>query len=283
MARIEARLTGAMTDIRSLLLHLDATPASQARLAFAHALADRHGARLTALFGVRPDASQPSFAYSAAAALDAAESHGSPIDAERARLRDLLALGESECVWCDVVGDSLLHGFVAEAIYADLLVLGAPGAEEGGPPAGFVEMVILQGGTPALLVPHALSVETICERALVAWNGSVPAARAVKAALPLLRVAAQVDVVSWARHGPSAPFSGLDLGAWLQRHDVDARVHRRPAVAHVAEELRSSVRELGADLVVMGCYGHSRVREQVFGGVTRRLLAELPVPVLMAH
>jgi nucleotide-binding universal stress UspA family protein len=273
-----------MAGIRSVLLHLDATRASAARLAFAHALADRHGARVTALFGVGPDRSQSPFAYSASAALQAAEAHESPLGDERARLRELSADGERESVWCDVVGDSLVHGFLAEALYADLLVLGAPGgAEEGGPPAGFVEAVILQGGAPVVLVPAEGAGATICERALIAWNGSIPAARAARAALPLLRLAAQVDVVSWARQTPGAPFSGLDLGDWLRRHDVDARLHRRPAVGRVAEELRALVRQLGSDLVVMGCYGHSRVREQVFGGVTRRFLAALPVPVLMAH
>jgi len=273
-----------MSDIRSILLHLDATPASEARLAFAHALADRHGARLTALFGVRPDPTQASFSYSAGAALRAAERHDAPLDGARERLRDLLAAGERECVWCDVVGDSIVHGFVAEAAYADLLVLGPPAtADEGGAPAGFVESVILQSGTPALVVPDPKRAASVTERALVAWNGSVQAARALKAALPLLRHAAHVDVVSWARQAPTAPFSGLDLEAWLQRHGIRAGMHLRPPVTQVGDELRALAEEWRCDLVVMGCYGHSRIREQVFGGVTRGLLARLPVPLLMAH
>src|SRR3982751_5468388 len=115
-----------MTEIRSILLHLDASAASAGRLVLAHALAARHGARVTALFGVRPDASQASFAYSASAALQAVEDSVVPVDSERDWLRDLLAQGDAECVWCDVVGDSIVHAFVAEAAYADLIVLGPP-------------------------------------------------------------------------------------------------------------------------------------------------------------
>ena len=273
-----------MSEIRSILLHLDATPGSAARLEFARALADRHDARVTALFGVRPNPAQTSFAYSAGAALQHAEAHGGPLAGERARLRELLAVGESECLWCDVVGDSVVHGFVAEAAYADLLVLGAPqGSDDGGPPSGFVESVILQSGTPAIVVPAVHRRAAFGERAVVAWDGSVPAARAMKAALPLLQRASAVEVVSWARHAPAAPFSGLGPAAWLERHGVAATLHVHPPPPNVADALRALVERSAADLLVMGCFGHSRVREQVFGGVTRGLLARLPVPVLMAH
>jgi nucleotide-binding universal stress UspA family protein len=236
------------------------------------------------LFGVRPDPNQGPFAYSAGAALHDAEERGTAIGSERARLRDLFADGDEECRWCDVVGDSVVHGFLAEAAYADLLVLGqAAAADEGGPPAGFVESIILQSGTPAIIVPHPHRQATIGERALVAWNGSVQAARALKAALPILQHSASVDVVSWARHPPSAPFSGLDIETSLQRHGIRARTHLRAPAADIAEELRAATLELDCDVLVMGCYGHSRIREQVFGGVTRALLAQLPVALLMAH
>jgi len=274
-----------MSEIRSILLHLDASVASIGRLAVAQALADRHGARLTALFGVRPDATQASFAYSAGAALQAVEEHVVPLADERARLRQLLADEQRDCVWCDVVGDSIVHAFVAEAPYADLLVVGPSAGPDdaGGPPPGFAESVIVQSGTPALVVPHPHRQETIGDRALVAWNGSAQAARALKAALPFLRRSSQVHVVSWARQAPAAPFSGLDVAGWLQRHGIGAHVHSQTPVADVAGALRGIAVQLEADLVVMGCYGHSRMREQVFGGVTRGLLARLPTPLLMAH
>ena len=273
-----------MTQIRSILLHLDATSASVGRLAFAHALADRQGARVTALFGVRPDTDQVAFAYSAGAAISAAERGETPHLRERERLRALLAGREPECTWCDVVGDTLVHAIVAESIYADLLVLGQQDDDEpGGPPPGFVEAAILQSGVPAIVVPYPHRQETLGERVLVAWNGSAQSARALKAALPLLRLASRVHVASWARHLPVAPFSGLDVHAWLHRHGVAARVHLREPSAHVDKALAQLAVDERADLVVMGCYGHSRLREQVFGGVSRGALATLPVPILMAH
>ena len=162
-----------MTEIRSILLHLDARPDSASRLALAHALADRHGAGVTAFFGVRPDAAQAAYTYSASAAFQAAAERVAPGAGERERLRALAAARSVEDLWCEVVGDTIVHAFVAEAAYADLLVLGAPGGgEDGGPPAGFVEAVVLQSGVPALVVPHLLPHETTGERAFVAWNGS---------------------------------------------------------------------------------------------------------------
>ena len=271
-------------EIRSILLHLDARQGSASRLAVAHALADRHGAELTALFGVRPSPAQASFAYSASAALQAVAERIAPREGERERLMALAATGERECVWCDVVGDTIVHGFVAEAAYADLLIVGAPtDGDDGGPPHGFVEAVVLQSAAPALVVPHPLRRETVGERAFVAWNGSVQAARALKAALPLLQRAAEVHVASWSARTPAAPFSGLDVGHWLRRHDIDARMSTHARVSHVENALRAEVERLRCDLLVMGCYGHSRIREQVFGGVTRALLAHPPAPVLMAH
>ena len=271
--------------IRSILLHVDATPASIARLTFTRTLADRHGASVTALFGVRPHASRAAFAYSAGAALRAADDEGVPHEHERSRLRALLAQQEPGCAWCEVAGDSARHAFLAEAIYADLLVLGPPSGldDEGAAPHGFVESVILESGTPAIVVPHPARQETIGQRVLVAWNGSTSAARALKAALPLMRSAGSVHVATFGSPPPVAPFSRLDVVAWLRRHDIDAELHASPVAAHVAKDLVAVARAVAADLVVMGCYGHSRTREQVFGGVTRALLAKLPAPTLMTH
>jgi nucleotide-binding universal stress UspA family protein len=271
--------------IRSILLHVDATAASSARLAFATALADRHGARLTALFGVRPHVGRAAFAYSAGAALRAADEDGVPHEYQRARLRDLLAEHEPDCAWCEVVGDSVRHAFLAEAIYADLLVVGPPAGvdEEGAAPHGFVESVILESATPAIVVPFSDHRQTIGERVLVAWNGSASAARALKASLPLLREAASVHVATWGVQAPVAPFSRLDVCTWLRRHGIDAELHHSASAAHVANDLAALAREVRADLVVMGGYGHSRIREQVFGGVTRALLAKPPAPMLLSH
>jgi len=275
-----------MSAIRSVLLHLDATGASVARLAFARELADRHGATLTTVFGVQPDPERAAFDYSAGAALRAAEEGAAAHWAgERLHLRELCAEAAPGSTWCEVIGDTVTHGFLAEAAYADLLVVGAPGDAHGagGPPPGFVEAAILESGTPAIVVPSRHLPSTLGRRILIAWNGSPAATRALHAALPLLAQAEQVDVASWGGPPPAAPYSRIDIGEWLRRHGIACRTHSRAPSSRVAEELAAMAAELQADLVVMGCYGHARLRERVFGGVSRSLLASLPLPLLKAH
>ena len=269
-------------DIRSILVHLDVTPASIERHALAHALADRFDAKMTVLFGLA-EAAHPTFVYSAAAALRTVEemSEG-PFEIARARLH--AAQVERGGAWCDV-GHDLIHALVAEAAYADLVIVGPPtrSHDAGSAPPGFVELSILQSGTPTLVVPHPHCQETLGDRVLIAWDGSVPAARAVRSALPFLRSASQVHVASWSRQPALAPCSRLGLAEWLQRHDVAATRHLRDSTANVGGAICALARELQADLIVMGCYGHAPLRERLFGGATRSVLASLPAPVLTSH
>jgi nucleotide-binding universal stress UspA family protein len=273
---------------RSILLHVDATPASVARLLLALDLAERHDARITALFaGVSPEP-EAAYAYSAASAFDelATESRVEWRDKARARLRRVAGDDAARIAWSDVVGSALVPAFAAEAAYADLLVLGAPRADDtrvGGAPAGFAESVVLEGGRPALVVPADANVGAIGRRALIAWNGSPSAARAVTGALPMLVGAEAVHVASWSSHAPSAPCSGLPVEGWLARHGVGAEVHRRGPSTHVGEELAALARRVRADLVVMGCYGRGRAREWVLGGATRSMLHAANLPLLLAH
>jgi nucleotide-binding universal stress UspA family protein len=271
-------------DIRSILLHLDAAPASIGRLTLAHGLADRFDAQVTVMFGTAADAAQPSFAYSAAAALQAAEACEGRHDMERARLQAAHRKRAGEGIWCDVRGD-LVHALVAEAAYADMLILGPP-TNMNGPdaaPAGVVEAAIPRVATPALVVPHPHCQETLGDRVLIAWDGSLQAGRAVRASLPFLRHAAEVHIATWSRRPVSAPFSRLGLPEWLQRHEIASQTHQRDPAPHVGDALCTMAKELQADLIVMGCYGHGPLRERVFGGATRSVLTTLPAPVLMAH
>jgi nucleotide-binding universal stress UspA family protein len=275
-----------MNAIRSILLHLDATAESADRLAATRALAAQHGARITAIFGVRPDPERAAYAYSASAALHAVEALQDPPHAlERDRLLASCGEGDAALVWCDVVGDTVTHAFLAEAAYADLLVLGRPARADaaGSAPPGLVEAAILDSGVPALVVPPKSGRETIGERVVIAWNGSPQAARALRAALPFLARARAVHVASWGAHAPAAPCSRLDVAVWLARHGIEATVDLHPPTAHVGDEIARVAHRLEADLVVMGCYGRARLRERLFGGATRTSLAALPVPILMAH
>ena len=269
-------------DIRSILVHLDVTPASLERHALAHELADRFDAEVTVLFGVA-EVAQPAFAYSAAAALRAAEElSDGPFEIARAHLR--AAQRERGGAWCDV-GRDLVRSLAAEAAYADLLIVGPPARSNDGrtAPPGFVELSILQSGTPTLVMPHPHCQETLGDRVLIAWDGSVPAARAVRSALPFVRRASQVHVASWSRQPALAPCSRLSLADWLHRHDVSVTQHAHDSTAHVGREICALAQAIQADLIVMGCYGHGLLHERLFGGATRSVLASLPAPVLTAH
>jgi len=271
--------------IKSILLHVDATAAAAVRLEVALQLAGRLDAKLTAVFAAAWD-EQASFAYSAAAALDARGSHPLALhrDAE-SRLRRHRLLEHADVGWCDIVGEAITPGFLAESVYADLLVVGRQprSSEPGGAPPGFVEAVILQSGRPTLVIPAGMHRPSASQRVVVAWNGSLPSMRALSGALPLLRLADRVHVVSWARHAAVAPFSRVDVREYLARHGIDAEIHQEAVASNVAGALAGKARELSGDLIVMGCYGHSRAAERVFGGTSRSILAHADIPVLMAH
>ena len=272
----------------SILLHVDATPASIARLQAALDIAERHDARITALFaGVSPQR-DASFAYSAAAAFDELESsrRSEWRDLAIGRLRRAAGDDRSRITWSEIGADELVRGFIAEAAYADLLILGAAAPADpgvGGAPPAFVESVVLESGRPVLLLPEMASSAHVGRHILVAWNGSPQAARAVTGALPLLAAAESVHVASWAHVPPSAPGSGLAIDGFLGRHGIAAGLLLRAPNARVGDELGELAQRLGADLVVMGCYGHSRARERVLGGVSRSMLHARRTPLLLAH
>lgn len=275
-----------MQGIKSILLHLDATPASIARLEMTRQLAARHEARITALYGAEADLDNASFSYSAGALLSQLDELGESPQVEARRRLRLGAETEGPLVdWFDVVGDSITHGFLEEAAYADLVVVGQSMREPtaGAAPTSFAESMILDSGRPTLMLPGIPRSASIGRRVLVAWDGSVPAARAVTGALPFLHRADEVHVVSWSDRRRAAPFSRVDIGRYLRDHCIAPTLHLRPATVRVAEELVLLATSLDADLVVMGCYGHSRTRERIFGGASREALREMPAPLLMAH
>jgi len=140
-------------------------------------------------------------------------------------------------------------------------------------------------GRPVLIVPRYGTFETVGERVLVAWNGSREATRAVHDALPLLKLASSVTVLSIdPEHDTGDRIPGADIALHLARHGVAAEGMSTVGLdISVGDLLLSRAADLGADLIVMGAYGHSRVRELVLGGATRHILQHMTVPVLMSH
>lgn len=152
----------------------------------------------------------------------------------------------------------------------------------------FPDRIALQSGRPTLIIPNAGRFPTLGSRVVVAWNGSREAVRAVFDSMPFLVAAKSVTLLTITRGRianedlDSVP--AADIATVLARHGVKCEVQRSVAAGlEVEEELLSRAADLSADLIVMGCYGHSRLRELVMGGASRGILAHMTAPVLMAH
>ena len=151
----------------------------------------------------------------------------------------------------------------------------------------FPERIAIESGRPTLIVPYAGRFARVGQRALVAWNGKREATRAVFDAIPLLEQAEAVRLL-WVNPGntPSTLGSspGADIAAALARHGVKCEVGTSVTGGiEVGDDLLSRAADFGADLLVMGCYGHSRFREFVFGGASRKIFKHMTVPVLMSN
>lgn len=276
---------------KSILVQLDASERAPVRLQFALELAKRFEAHLTGLFVVfRPEV------HSFYVMAGNAEYF---IDQEAFRTQrehDLARRFHEGIAHAEVIGEwrtSSAHAnkaFPETARTADLTIVGQfnPEDPESFIADQFVENLVLSAGRPVLVVPYAGDFRTVGTRVLVAWDGSREATRALHDALPLLTSAERVTVltVNALEHEPVASrIPGADIAAILARHGVNVvteEVEGVPA-ASVGNLLLSNASDFGADLIVMGCYGHSRWRELVLGGATRTILKSMTVPVLMSH
>jgi nucleotide-binding universal stress UspA family protein len=181
-------------------------------------------------------------------------------------------------------------GVSLQARYSDLVVLGQydPDDTESSTKPDFAETVILECGVPVLMVPYASAVTNIGQRAMVAWNASKQAVRAAHYALPMLQRAGQVDVAVFDPDVLPATYRAVpdkEILAWLGRHGIKAKVTRSVTAGEIdiGNGLLSLATDLASDLLVMGCYGHTRFREVLLGGATRHILKSMTLPVLMAH
>ena len=277
------------TSLTQLLVHLDASPQAAQRLEAACRIGQAHGAAVTALYAVTPSFVELPFAPEVGPGVAAALRE---IDDElrtraRASFDQALAAPGMHATWAEVGDDPIMSVFAQQALYADLLVLGQhdpSGTPATGVPADFVESVMVASGRPALVLPYIGVPSPIGETVVVAWKPTREAARAVSAALPLLQRARRVHILSWSGEDEAVSGEGLNLDGYLRLHGVEVTWHRETREPEVLGELLlSRAFDLEADLLVMGCYGHSRAREWVLGGASRTVLRSMTLPVLMAH
>lgn len=186
-----------------------------------------------------------------------------------------------------VIDEEAGLGMSLRARYSDLAIIGQsnPGEPNQAVPNDLPQYLLMSCGRPVLLVPHSGSFASVGRRPMLAWDGSLCATRAVHGALPILKMAEQVDVVVFT--GDQADIgteqAGDDIALFLARHDVTVNVLRFASSIDDGHSLLALAPDCGADLIVMGGYGHTRLREMVMGGVTRTVLRNMTVPVLMAH
>jgi nucleotide-binding universal stress UspA family protein len=146
------------------------------------------------------------------------------------------------------------------------------------------EAALFQSGRPLIVVPYIHGGALTLDRVMVCWDGGPMAARAIGDALPILARAKAVEVVMvLGEEGKRDVIPGADIGQHLARHGLNVEVKRIVASGNVQQTLLSHAADISADLVVMGGYGHSRLREFILGGVTRGMLASMTVPCLMSH
>lgn len=273
---------------KTVLVHCDASKSVSHRLVVAADLAQRFGARLVGLHVRRPFETS-AFFDSGSATADFFRIYGEGVKADETKASVAFAQAtkgkELAAEWRAV--DGYVKGELAmQARYADLAVLGQAGTELTATPSDLPETIALTTGRPVLVVPF-IGARTPGKIVLLCWNASREATRAAADALPFLKAAQKVIVlvvnptVSAQGHGAEP---GADAAAWLARHGVKVTVQRDVAPdADVGGVILSRAADHGADLIVMGIYGHSRVREMVLGGASRTVLASMTVPVFMSH
>jgi nucleotide-binding universal stress UspA family protein len=274
---------------RDLLVTIDPSDAGNARMDLALKLAKRHGARLLGYY-VYSALRRPGTITGLVGEIGALRepSHeGDMAQAMEQRFNEGLELGGIEGAWL-LAGDDPVPELQAQARCCDLVILGQIDAER---PLGEQqrfrpEEVVLGAGRPALVVPYIGVAEPPGRRVVVCWDASSAASRAVHDALPFLGLAQQVTVLSVAngeRTGDAAASAEV-IAAHLRRHGIHAAAELTPSGGlPIADAILSRASDLGADLLVAGVYGHSRLRESILGGASRGLLDRMTLPVLMAH
>jgi nucleotide-binding universal stress UspA family protein len=278
-------------QLGEIVVFIDGHAKAAGILEFAGVLAEEHGARLISVFmqPAPPTTTAQTFArgkgMESVIHVQQAELEGIEAD-YRAQFDDTIRRHgiRSESEWRSSPNSSSDVG--VNAHYADLVVVTRPepAGQTAGPP-GLAESLVLSSGRPIIVFPPSGTVSRV-RRILVGWNANRESIRAVADALPLLAKAEAVEVlvVDPERHPGHGPEPGADIARHLARHGAQVGVRRLSSGGKdVGHLLLSQADAFGADLLVMGAYGHSQLSEWVFGGVTRTVLYEAGLPVLMSR
>jgi len=275
--------------IKDILVHLDNKDPSKARLQAAINLAKANDATLTGIY-VKMKPYLPSYAE-VQISPEILKQEEDKIDQEADKASEAFAKATDgnglKTNWR--IAEGTAPEVIAEqARYFDLAVVGQCDPEEN-IFVGDREMpdrMILTSGRPAMVIPYAGEFEAIGKHVLIAWDASPMAARAVHDAMPFLEAAEKVTVMvinPLDVETDTGELPGADIAAHLAHHGVNAEADHVVSDMDPGDILLSRAADLGADLIVMGAYGHSRWAELVLGGVTNHMLNHMTIPVLMSH
>ena len=279
--------------LKDILVHVDNHERGALRARLAVDLARRHEAHLTGL-GVSGFSVVPSFVDAELppeiiqAHIDASRAEAEAAGATFQETANQAGIGVEWRVVEQPVAD-VARMVALHARYADLTVIGQPDPEADGRtlPLDVIERLLLDAGGPVLLIPYAGAVDKLGDHIMLAWNGSREAARAVRDSLPFLHKGAKVTALHVnppGRDHAERDIAGVDIAVHLARHGLKAEVaHVIAEDMGVGDMILSRAADAGVDMIVMGAYGHSRLREMVMGGATRHILQHMTVPVLMSH
>jgi nucleotide-binding universal stress UspA family protein len=274
--------------IKDLAVHLTGSSEDAVRIAHAGRLADQFGAHVTGLqVHVLPELISTTDPSGSAFLQDLLQQSHAEAQAVSDRLRAALdgISAPHELRRLDVYPTTIGGDIAREVQTMDLFI----GTRPYGDPTHaerVEETVLFQSGRGCFFAPPASTPPSAYDTVFVAWKASRESARAVAEAMPFLRQARQVVVGLVDEEGAPEQFGeepGADIGRHLSRHGINAELRVITGWTYVGEALLNEAERLGANLIVMGGYGHSRLREWALGGATRHLLGHAKVPVLMAH
>lgn len=274
--------------LKDIMVYLDGGAEDEVRLNAAESLAAAHGAFLTGLYcNILPEvvmAGDPGYG-TAQVYIDLRDSAVADGDAAEAGLKTRFERRgvNGEVFRLDVFSSQASLRIASEARRADLFVTSRRGT--GGIDAGMQEAVLFQSGRGIIFVPPRYKSPSAVKTVLVAWSDTREAARAIGEAMPILQKADKVVLAMVLDDAPEQDqrMPGADMAQHLARHGINVELKPLTGWTHVQEALLNEAKQQGADLIVMGGYGHSRFQQMVMGGVTRHVLEKAAVPVLMAH
>ncbi len=273
---------------KTILVHIDPGKHSAKRLEAAIQLARKYDAYLVGLYAFSPHATPGCIMAQMGEEIIAVQNKIAAdlmARTEEAFRKQTSSAGLEKLEWHTAFDDSV-NAMSLQARYADIVVISQSDAsDDSGVAIDFPERLVLTAGRPVLILPNTDDFPSIGKRILIAWNASQEASRAVLNAIPLLRAADSVHVMAVnSKTSKNDSIQTENMARYLERLDIRAEVKDCHGVEiDVGNELLSRASDLSVDLMVMGCYGHSRLREWVLGGATRTVLESMTVPVLMSH